>query len=90
MIQSNTIPANDGLCQIILQKQQQLDTDPGAREKRNGLMILIKASDNTAYENLVKVLDEISIDNIKKYALVKLSPAERNWLTRKEGQQPNK
>jgi biopolymer transport protein ExbD len=38
--------------------------------------LLIKASDDSQYEDLVNVLDELTIDDMKNYALLDLSEAE--------------
>ncbi len=43
---------------------------------KDALMVLIKADDTSKYKNLVDILDEMSITNIGKYAIVDLSPEE--------------
>ena len=48
----------NNLRKIINNKQQQLDSYPDKKEGRNGLMILIKPSDNALYRNVVDILDE--------------------------------
>jgi biopolymer transport protein ExbD len=65
---------------IINTKQQQLDSYPGNKEGRNGLMILIKPSENASYKNVVDILDEMTINEVKKYAVIKISGEERTWL----------
>ena len=44
------------------------------------LEVLIKAEDQSRYNNLVDILDEMSIANIRSYALVDISPAENHFL----------
>ncbi len=68
-----------GLGEIISKKQQWLDINK-TKEGRNGLMLLIKADNETNYENVLKVLDEIAINQVKKYAIIKLTQEERNFL----------
>ncbi len=68
-----------GLGEIIRKKQQWLDINK-TKEGRNGLMLLIKADNETNYENVLKVLDEIAINQVKKYAIIKLIQEERNFL----------
>lgn len=65
--------------QIIL-KQQQLAADPSQKEGREGLMLLIKATEKASYENLVDILDEVAINDVKKYAVVKITTEESGWL----------
>jgi biopolymer transport protein ExbD len=42
----------------------------------NFMIVLIKPSDKSTYENLVTVLDEMSITGVKSYAIVKILPIE--------------
>ncbi|MDO3640722.1 MAG: ExbD/TolR family protein [Mucilaginibacter sp.] len=46
----------------------------------NFMIVLIKPSDKSTYENLVSALDEMSITNIKSYAIVKILPIEEKAL----------
>jgi biopolymer transport protein ExbD len=52
--------SNDGVRKILLEKGK---ANPN-------LMVLIKPKDNSKYENIVDILDEMDITNIKKYAIV--------------------
>lgn len=74
----------DGLGQVIRVKQISLDNNPLIREGRKDLMILIKPSDNSNYTSIVDVLDEIAINNVKRYALIKLTKEEEAFLMKKE------
>jgi len=40
------------------------------------LMVLIKTEDHSVYNNMVDILDEMSINNIRSYALVDINPME--------------
>lgn len=64
---------------LIMNKQQQLDVS-GRKEGRNGLMLLVKPGSGTSYKSLVDLLDEVSINDVKKYAVVQLTAEERSWL----------
>ncbi len=44
--------------------------------KAQALFVLIKTDDNARYKNLVDVLDEMSITNIRSYAIVDMIPQE--------------
>jgi biopolymer transport protein ExbD len=72
-----------GLGEVIRKKQLWLDINKANDEGRNGLMLLIKAGEKTSYENLLKVLDEITINQVKKYVIVKLTQAEEKFLKEK-------
>lgn len=45
--------------------------------KDKALFVLIKTDDNAKYKNLVDVLDEMSITNIRSYAIVDMIPQEQ-------------
>ncbi len=71
----------DGLGKIIREKQQWLDASK-EKEKRDGLMLLIKAGNEAPYQKVIDALDEALINSVKKYALVKASPEELEWMTK--------
>jgi biopolymer transport protein ExbD len=71
---------NNSIRKVIGDKQQQLDNNVKSKEKRDGLMLLIKPTAQASYKNLVDVLDEATINIVKKYAVLKLSKEEMEWL----------
>ena len=73
----------NSLRDVIMKKQQWLDINNKTKEGRNGLMLLIKPGDGASYKNVVDALDEATINMVKKYAVVKLSAEEINWLKEK-------
>jgi biopolymer transport protein ExbD len=79
-ISETTYSVKDGIGKIIRAKQQWLDNAGISPEKRNGLMLLIKATPNASYENVVAMLDEALINNVKKYTLLKSQPEEIGWI----------
>ncbi|MEI9943846.1 MAG: biopolymer transporter ExbD [Chitinophagaceae bacterium] len=70
----------EGIGKIIRDKQEWLDKANISDEKRNGLMLLIKATDKANYENVMNALDEALINEVKKYALIKPGPEELNYI----------
>ena len=48
--------------------------------KTQALFVLIKTDDNAKYKNLVNVLDEMSITNIRSYAIVDIIPQEEKMV----------
>lgn len=79
VLQSN-YSVKDGIGKIIRDKQDWLDKT-NVKEKRDGLMLLIKATTDSKYENVMTILDEALINKVKKYALVKAEEEELKWLT---------
>jgi len=55
------------------------------REDSNGPIVLIKASDKATYGNMVDVIDEMTVCNIARYAIVDLSPEEKSMLETAKG-----
>lgn len=82
---ATTYSSKDGLRKIINEKQQRLDaTISNNKEGRDGLMLLIKPGKKASYKNVVAVLDEATINVVKKYAVIKLSDEEAAFLKSKE------
>jgi len=71
--------SGDGLRKVIIGKKQWLDKND-KKEGRNGLMMLIKSTGETPYKNVIDALDETMINDIRKYALVKMEKEEVVWL----------
>lgn len=74
----------NGLRKIIAARQKKLDAMPNIKEGRNEMMLLIKPSASASYKNVVDVLDEATIGIVKKYAIVKISPDEKDWLEKNQ------
>ena len=49
--------------------------------KRNELLLMIKPLDNSSYNNLMNALDEVLINDVKKYAIMDVTEEEKNWIT---------
>jgi biopolymer transport protein ExbD len=65
---------NDGLGNVVRTKQAALDKIG----KRKDLMIMIKPTQESNYQNVVNVLDEMLINEVKHYAVVDLTAAEKD------------
>jgi biopolymer transport protein ExbD len=59
---------DDGIRAAILRKKASTD--------EKDLVVIIKPSDECSYKNVIDILDEMSINVIKRYALVDISPVE--------------
>jgi len=73
----------EGLGKIIRQKQNDIDASGKFAEGRKGMMLLIKPTSNSNYKNVIDALDETTINDVRKYAIVDVSPEERAFVTRK-------
>jgi len=62
-----------GVRDIILDKKRR--TDP------KDFMVIIKPTQDATYKNTVDMLDEMTIDEVKRYALVDITPDEYKFIT---------
>jgi biopolymer transport protein ExbD len=75
--------ATNGIGKVIREKQAWLDVT-NQKEKRNGLMLLIKAGKEASYQNVIDALDEALINVVKKYTILPPEPEETAWMKNKE------
>ena len=68
-----------GVGKIIRQKQMQLDNTEGGR---NEMVVIIKAGKESTYKNVVDILDEMTINGVTRYALVKPGDHDSKFLER--------
>ena len=61
-----------GVRDIILDKKRR--TDP------KDFMVIIKPTQDATYKNTVDMLDEMKIDDVKRYALVDITPDEYKFI----------
>jgi biopolymer transport protein ExbD len=47
---------------------------------KDGLIVVIKADDKAKYKNLVDILDEMQITNIGRYAIVDITPTDKEFI----------
>ena len=67
-----------GIGNIITEKQKRLG------KKRNDLMLLIKPLETASYCNLMNMIDEVTINDVKKYAIVDAMKQEREFIPRRK------
>lgn len=82
-IYSTGYSGENSLRNSIMEKQRALDNNPNTPEGRDGLMLLMKPTSGADYKNIVDVFDETAICLVKKYALLRISPAEEAWVKTK-------
>jgi biopolymer transport protein ExbD len=74
-IQTSTFKKN-AIRDIILDKKRR--TDP------KDFMVIIKPTKDATYKNTVDILDEMKIDDVKRYALVDITPDEYKFVAATE------
>ena len=62
--------SNDGVRKILLQQNAQIKE----------MVVLIKPADESKYKNVVDILDEMNISNIARYALVEITPVDKELI----------
>jgi biopolymer transport protein ExbD len=62
--------STDGIRKVLLQQNAQIKE----------MVVLIKPSDESKYKNVVDILDEMNISNIARYALVDITPVDRELI----------
>jgi biopolymer transport protein ExbD len=75
--------SSNGIRKVIMQKKQWLETND-KKEGRNGLMMLIKSTKETPYKSVIDALDETMINDVRKYALVKMETEEAAWIKERQ------
>ncbi|MBN8667102.1 MAG: biopolymer transporter ExbD [Chitinophagales bacterium] len=53
--------------------------------KQADMVVVIKPNKESTYKNTVDILDEMTINNIKRFALVNISPVEDELIAKTEG-----
>lgn len=70
-----------GIRSVIMQKMAGVEKKFG---NRNEMVVLIKPTNEASYKNVVAVLDEMLINQVKKYVLMDASPDEVQKIFKKE------
>jgi len=66
----------DGVRKILMDKNAAIRDAKGEPE----LVVLIKPKDDSKYKNVVDILDEMNITDIKRYAIVEVQPIDLEQL----------
>ena len=67
-----------GIRQVILQKMANLKAQ--GFEGKEGLLVLIKSTDDATYTNMIDILDEMAITGVKLYAINDMTDAEKQIM----------
>ena len=73
----------DGIGQVIRDKQ--LAMDRAGKVPRKDLTLMIKPTEHANYQNIVDILDEVKINDVKHYALMEVTADEKKIIVEKNG-----
>lgn len=78
--------ADKGIRDAIIAKKKMVEDmkRSGALSPKDQATILIKPDDNSTYEDLVNILDEMSINDVKVYAVVDITPVDKEFIAMTE------
>ena len=79
-VHSTDYSVNDGIGSVIRQKQKRMNELRGSKEGRDGLVLIIKAMKEASYKNLMDVLDEVLINDVRHYAVVEPTSEEAMFM----------
>ena len=79
-ITTTSYSAYEGLGKVIRERQREIQSSGKYIDGSRGLMLLIKPTSEAVYKNVMDVLDEALINDVKKYAIVEPADAEINFL----------
>ena len=74
----------NGIGEVIRHKQKIIEASGKYSDGRRGLMLLIKPGDGATYKNVIDALDEVLINDVKKYAILDPDKKEIIYMERKE------
>jgi biopolymer transport protein ExbD len=77
-----TFKAKDGIRDAIIAKKQKVDQlkQQGVLGAKDQATILIKPDSNSTYEDMVNILDEMSINDVKVYAIIDITPVDQEFI----------
>jgi biopolymer transport protein ExbD len=76
----------DGIRDVIINKKKAVEElkAQGALAAKDQATIIIKPDETSTYEDLVNMLDEMSINDVKVYAIVDITPVDKEFITATE------
>jgi biopolymer transport protein ExbD len=89
-VQVTYFKPTDGIRDVIINKIKKVDElkQQGALTPTDKMTVLIKPDDNSTYEDLVNILDEMSINDVRVYAIVDITPVDKEFIQLTEGANP--
>jgi hypothetical protein len=77
-----TFKQEKGIRDVIIDKKRKVDSlqRRGLLNEKDKTTILIKPDTNSTYEDLVNMLDEMAINDIRVYAIVDITDVDREFI----------
>jgi len=70
----------EGIGKVIRQKQKDIDATGKFSDGHRGMMMILKPTSSSIYKNVIDALDEVMINDVKKYAIVEPAKEELEYL----------
>lgn len=89
-VKVTTFKADKGIRDVIIDKQKKVADmkRAGALSQKDKTTVLIKPDTNSTYEDLVNMLDEMSINDVRVYAIVDITEVDREFIAETENANP--
>lgn len=73
---------SDGIRDVIINKKKNVEElkQQGVLSATDQATVLIKPDDNSTYDDLVSILDEMSINDIRVYAIVDITEVDQEFI----------
>ncbi len=78
--------SKDGIRDEIIDKKKRIEElkQQGALTAKDQLTVLIKPDTTSTYDDLVNILDEMSINDVRTYAIIDITDVDREFITATE------
>lgn len=89
-LKSTNFSSKDGIRDAIIAKKKMVDgmKRSGALTAKDEATILIKPDTTSTYSDLVNILDEMNINDVKVYAIIDISDIEQGFIKATEDANP--
>lgn len=80
----------EGIRDEIIRKKKEIEDlkQQGVLAAKDQLTVLIKPDANSTYEDLVNMLDEMNINDVRTYAIVDITPVDKEFIQMTEQGSP--
>ena len=78
--------SKDGIRDAIIEKKKKVEElrQQGLLSGKDQATLLIKPDENSTYEDMVNILDEMNINDVRVYAIVDITPVDKEFITMTE------
>lgn len=76
----------DGIRDVLINKKKKVEDmkRSGQLTATDATTVLIKPDDNSSYEDVVNMLDEMNINDITVYAIIDITPVDKEFIQKTE------